>query len=119
MAILNLIQQKGMQFFDRHGHNISKRGFYGIVRPGSPIMSIDDFNEASFDSLFQAFRLDPEREHKLAFAVVDGKIQNLDIYVIDLLLSRDYDKSLVNNLAMARGEFSFFDVEKMEEVMVK
>jgi hypothetical protein len=51
--------------------------------------------------------------------VVDGKVRNLDIYLVDILSKADYNQEITNSIASARSQFSFFDVESGMEIKVE
>lgn len=118
MSILKKVEESGAQFFIKNGKPLNGTPNWAVIVKDSTIISIDDFQPEGFDALHQALFLKEFKNQRHGFMVVDGKIRNLDIYLVDILSKEDYNRDIVNSIASARDQFSFFDVETGLEIKV-
>lgn len=118
MSILKEVEKKGAQFYVRTGKLLNGSENWAIVVQNSTIISIDDFQPEGFDALHQALFLKEFKNARHGFMVVDGKVRNLDIYLVDILPKSDYNQEITESIASARSQFSFFDIESGMEIKV-
>lgn len=119
MSVLKEVMDSGVQFYVKSGRSINGSENWAIVVRDSTVISIDDFQPDGFDALHQALYLKEFKNSRHAFMVVDGRIRNLDIYLVDILPKKEYDVNIIRALAKSRDQFSFFDVETREELMAE
>jgi len=118
MSILKEVEKNGAQFYVKTGKLLNGSENWAIVVQNSTIISIDDFQPEGFDALHQGLFLKEFKNSRHGFMVVDGKVRNLDIYLVDILSKADYNQEITNSIASARSQFSFFDVESGMEIKV-
>lgn len=117
MSVLKKIEEQGATFYIKSGKIINGSNHWAIIVRDSTIISIDDFQPDGFEALHQALYLKEFKNSRHAFLCVDGRVRNVDIYLVDLLPKAEYDIEIVRALARSRDQSTFFDVESGEEFL--
>lgn len=117
MSVLKRVESEGASFYTKSGKLINGTPHWALIAKETTIISIDDFHPEGFAALHQALSLKDLKNSKQAFLCVDGRVRELDIYIVDLLPKEEYDIEIMRVLAKSRDQETFFDVDSGEEIL--